>query len=151
MDESFRGINGDGDCRASNGEERCVQLRGGAAEDAVGAAGAGQEGGRRKEERYLGGRGRSPEGSGPGLGSGSAAAASKGWLEGVRARPGAHSRRARRRRSSWAPRLVVGRPAATCFTGRGARGSRSGCGEGWKGIWRGRGKEVSGEGPSIQL
>ena len=31
MDESFRGINGDGDCRASDGEERRVQLRGGAA------------------------------------------------------------------------------------------------------------------------
>ena len=35
----------------------------------------GGDGGRRKEERYLGRRGRSPEGSGSGLGSGSAAAA----------------------------------------------------------------------------
>src|SRR3954462_10083329 len=41
----------------------------------------GGEGGRRKEERYLGGRDRSPEGSGSGLVSGSAAeAASKGCL-----------------------------------------------------------------------
>jgi len=81
----------------------------------------GGEGGRRKEERYLGGCGRSPEGSGSG-----SAAASKGWLEGVRARPGPRSRRGRRRRSSWVPQLVVGRLAAACFAGRGARGRRRG-------------------------
>ena len=62
-------------------------------------------------------------------------------LLGVRARPGPRSRRGRRRRSSWAPRLVVGRPAATCFAGRGARGwRRRGAGAGVARDGRGSGE-----------